>query len=80
MLQDFQSNVKFNTHEMLVLIEDIAHSESAFGVNESGDIIFFNRRLVEKMKLEIGDEVYANCIPNFEDKRDDVKWRCLFVK
>ena len=80
MLQDFQPNAKFNTHEMLVLIEDIAHSDSAFGVNEYGDIIFFNRRLVEKMKLEIGDEVYANCIPNFQDKRHDVKWRCLFVK
>jgi hypothetical protein len=74
---NFQPNTKFNTEKMLVLIEDVSHANSAFGVNESGDSVFFNSRIVTKMDLEIGDEIFAQCIPNYEDKRAKVRWRCV---
>ena len=79
MIKSLRRYNQFNTHEMLVLIEDVSYTKSAFGVNESGDIVFFNSRLVSKMDIDIGDEINAHCIPNYEDKREIVKWRCISV-
>ena len=75
--QNFQTNIKFSTEQMLVIIEDVSYTNSAFGVNECGDSVFFNSRLVKKMALDVGDEIVAQCIPNYEDKRAKVKWRCV---
>ena len=77
MASNFQTNTKFKTEKMIVLIEDVSYANSAFGVNESGDSVFFNSRIVTKMDLEIGDEIFSHCLPNYEDKRAKVKWRCL---
>ena len=77
MTNDFQTDTKFNTEKMMVLIEDISFANSAFGVNERGDSVFFNSRIVTKMDLAIGDEISAQCLPNYEDKRAQVKWRCV---
>ena len=77
MTNNFHTNTKFNTEKMMVLIEDVSYANSAFGVNERGESVFFNSRIVKKMDLEIGDEISAQCLPNYEDKRAIVKWRCL---
>ena len=50
MTNNFQTNTKFNTEKMLVLIEDVSHANSAFGVNESGDSVFFNSRIVTRWR------------------------------
>jgi len=79
MSQTFETKKKFKSEEMTVLIEDLTHSDSAFGVNEEGDGVFFGTRIVEKMELEPGDEVTAHCIPNYVDKRDEIPWRCIKI-
>jgi hypothetical protein len=70
---------KFKTYEMPVLIENFHYSKSAFGVNEEGELVFFNARISEKLEFNLGDIVSAKCIPNYEDKRSDVPWRCIFA-
>ena len=72
-------NRNFKSEEFGVLIEEWTFSGSAFGVNEEGDAVFFNARLVDRMDIEVGDHVTAHCIPNYADKRDEVPWRCVRV-
>jgi hypothetical protein len=62
---------KFDTVEMQVLVEELSHTGSAFGMNEESDGVFFNARLVDRMDLETGDEVIAHCVPNYQDKIDE---------
>lgn len=73
----FESRKKFETEEMVVLIEMMTYAGSGFGINEDGDGVFLSKRLMDKMELEEGDEILAYCIPNFIDKRDEVPWRCI---
>jgi hypothetical protein len=77
MSQGFETKNKFETAEMVVLIEATTYSGSGFGVNDDGDAVFFSKRLMDKVDLEEGDEVIAHCIPNYADKRDDIPWRCI---
>lgn len=69
----------FKTESMGVLVEGKTYSGSAFGVNDEGEAVFFNSRIVERMELEEGDEIVAHCIPNYVDKRDEIPWRCIRV-
>lgn len=70
---------KFDTEAMHVLIEEISPMGSAFGVNEKGEEVFFNTRLVTRMKLDTADEVMAHCVENYADKVEDIPWRCIRV-
>ncbi len=74
-----EMNKAFETKAMNVMIEDVTVAGSAFGSNEDGDTVFFNARLVERMKLDFGDIVCANAIPNYEDKRAETPWRAVRV-
>ena len=69
----------FNTTPFNVIIEDITPTNSAFGQNEEGDVVFFNSRLVNKLDIDLGDIVLAHCIPNYEDKRHETPWRAIRV-
>ena len=40
-----------------VIIEETTYSDSAFGVTEEGDGVFFNSRIVQKMGLKGGQTV-----------------------
>ena len=77
MSQGFETKTRFESEEMVVLIEATTYSGSGFGVNEDGDAVFFSKRLMDKVELEEGDEVVAHCIPNYVDKREDIPWRCI---
>ena len=70
----------FNTTAMPVFVDGITESNSAFGATEAGEAVFFNTRIVQRMNLEEGQMVYAHCIPNYEDKRDQIPWRCIRVE
>ena len=50
-----------------VIIEETTYSDSAFGVTEEGDGVFFNSRIVQKMGLKGGQTVQAYLVPNFSD-------------
>jgi len=70
----------FNTTAMPVFVDGITESNSAFGATDAGEAVFFNTRIVQRMNLEEGQMVYAHCIPNYEDKRDQIPWRCIRVE
>ncbi len=63
-----------------VIIEETTYSDSAFGVTEEGDGVFFNSRIVQKMGLKGGQTVQAYLVPNFSDKRDSIPWRAMRVE
>ena len=63
-----------------VIIEETTYSDSAFGVTEEGDGVFFNARIVQKMGLKGGQTVQAYLVPNFSDKRDSIPWRAMRVE
>lgn len=73
-------NQTFNTQSMPVLIETISYAGSAFGVNDLGEQVFINARIVEKCDLEEGMSVMARVLPNYEDKRDQIPWRAMRVE
>jgi len=68
---------KFETHPMRIMIEDISVAGSAFASNEEGDTVFLNKRIVDRLILEGGEILMAQCIPNYEDKRHSIPWRCI---
>ena len=63
-----------------VIIEETTYSDSAFGVTEEGDGVFFNARIVQRMGLKGGQTVQAYRVPNFPDKRDSIPWRAMRVE
>jgi len=63
-----------------VIIEETTYADSAFGVTEEGDGVFFNSRIVQKMGLKGGQTVQAYLVPNFSDKRDSIPWRAMRVE
>lgn len=69
----------FETKIMKIMVEEITYANSAFATNEQGDAVFLNTRIVERMNLEGGEILMAHCIPNYEDKRDQIPWRCVRV-
>lgn len=72
-------NTEFDTTKMRVMIESVSASGSAFGTTEGGDTVFLNKRLVDRVDLDMGDVVEAYVIPNFEDKRQSIPWRAVRV-
>lgn len=69
----------FETKEISVLIENICNTNSAFGVANNGECVFFNARLVSKMNVKVGDVLKAFCVPNYKDKRSKIEWRCISI-
>lgn len=62
-----------------ICIEVLTYSNSAFGCNDCGEVVFINSRIVEKMGLAEGMVVDGLCIPNFDDKRHIAPWRVMRV-
>lgn len=67
----------FETTTFNVLIDTTTFAGSCFGATEDGSAVFFNARIVNTLGLQEGELVSAKCIPNYEDKRYDVPWRCV---
>jgi len=60
-----------------VFIDEITAAGSAFGATMDGEAVFFNSRIVSAIKIKGGDHVRAMVLPNYEDKRERVKWRAI---
>ena len=76
-MNDTPQRTAFETHPMRIMVEDISVAGSAFASNEEGDTVFLNKRIVDRLALEGGEILMAQCIPNYEDKRDAIPWRCI---
>ena len=68
---------QFQTTPIQILIENVTYAGSAFGITDKGEAVFINKRIVENQKIEIEDVITAHCVPNYEDKRDDIPWMCI---
>ena len=76
-MNDTPQRTAFETHPMRIMVEDISAAGSAFASNEEGDTVFLNKRIVDRLILEGGEILMAQCIPNYEDKRHSIPWRCI---
>ena len=76
-MQDIPMKKSFETTLMKILIEEVSYTGSAFGTTEEGEGVFLNSRMVDRLSLEGGEILMAKCIPNYEDKRDTIPWRCI---
>jgi len=76
-MNDTPQRTAFETHPMRIMVEDISVAGSAFASNEEGDTVFLNKRIVDRLALEGGEILMAHCIPNYEDKRKAIPWRCI---
>ena len=65
--------------EKRIKVEYITYSGSAFGLCENGDQVFLNKRIVDKMDLQEGDQCSALLLKNYEDKFDTTPWRAVRV-
>ena len=76
---EYETQKKFNLQEMPVLIEARSDTDSAFGVNEQGEEVFFSSRLVKRMDVREGDEVVAHCVTNYQEMKSQTPWRCIKI-
>ena len=60
-----------------VFIDDVTPMGSAFGATPDGEAVFINARIVNAVKIKHGDHVRVLVLPNYEDKRDRVRWRAV---
>lgn len=60
-----------------VFVDNITVVGSAFGATPEGEAVFINARIVNAVKIKPGDCVRAVVLPNYEDKRDRVRWRAI---
>ena len=70
----------FESTKVPAIIDVLTYSGSAFAVNEQGEQIFVNARIVDRCDLAEGSEVFAYIVPNYEDKREHIPWRALRVE
>lgn len=70
---------KLTKAEGNIEIDYITYSGSAFGICENGDQVFLNKRMVDKMDLQEGDQCNALLLKNYEDKIDTTPWRAVRV-
>jgi hypothetical protein len=68
--------------ESEVLVYSVSFSGNAYGRDTSGKnqgSIFFHKSQTEKFDIKPGDTVRARYIPNYEDRRQDVPWRTIYI-
>jgi hypothetical protein len=57
-----------------------AKGRSGFAVNKEGDGIFLHSRIVSKVGLCTGDVIQVHVVPNYPDKRKQIKYRAMRAK
>ena len=68
--------------ESEVFIYSVSFSSNAFGRDASGENegpIFFHKSQTERFDIKPGDTFRARYVPNYEDRRDNVPWRAIFI-
>lgn len=65
-----------------VFIYSVSFSGNSFGRDLSGKNegpIFFHKSQTEKFNIKPGDIFRTRYVPNYEDRRDNVPWRTIFI-
>lgn len=71
------TNQGFETIQKPVHVDMLTYSGSAFGSTTDGEQVFINARIVETLGLSEGMVLTGFLLPNFPDKRDQIKWRAM---
>jgi len=61
------------------VVDSVSDTGAAFATTKSGEGIFINKRIVEKMMLNDLDEIRAYVVPNYPDMADRIAWRATRV-
>lgn len=65
------------TIKVVVFVDELTYSGSAFGSTPSGEQVFINKRIVDAAGVEPGVSYQGFLLPNFSDKRDMIPWRAM---
>ena len=71
------------TQELHVLIESVSFKQNCFGVTQEGETVFIGNRIAGFLNLDIGDQVLAHVLPNYENHSARIDYRavrCVKVK
>ena len=71
------------TQELHVLIESVSFKQNCFGVTQEGETVFIGNRIAGFLNLDIGDQVLAHVLPNYENHSAKIDYRavrCVKVK
>ena len=60
-------------------VDYVSVAGNGFARTISGDGVFLNRRMTDKLKLSEGDILKARVLPNFPDKQESCKYRAVHV-
>ena len=65
------------TQELHALIESVSQQHNCFGVTQEGETIFIGNRIGKFLNLDIGDQVLAHALPNYENHASRIDWRAV---
>ena len=73
-------NQNSNITEIIpAVVDTLTENGSGFATTETGEAIFINARIMQKMDLKQFDEIYVYVVPNYPDKQDQIKYRATRV-
>tara|TARA_Y100001937_G_C7045024_1_gene296412 strand:+ start:419 stop:832 length:414 start_codon:yes stop_codon:yes gene_type:complete len=73
-------NQNSNITEIIsAVVDTLTENGSGFATTETGEAIFINARIMQKMELKQFDEIDAYVVPNYPDKQDQIKYRATRV-
>lgn len=69
-----------NITEILpAVVDTLTENGSGFATTQTGDAIFINARIMQKMNLQELDSIDAYVVPNYPDVQDRIKYRATRV-
>ena len=71
------------TQELHVLIESVSFKQNCFGVTQEGETVFIGNRIAAFLSLDIGDQVLAHVVPNYDNHSAKIDYRavrCVKIK
>lgn len=73
-------NQNSNITEIIpAVVDTLTENGSGFATTETGEAIFINARIMQKMNLKQFDEIDVYVVPNYPDKQDQIKYRATRV-
>ena len=73
-------NQNSNITEIIpAVVDTLTENGSGFATTETGEAIFINARIMQKMNLKQFDEIDVYVVPNYPDKQGQIKYRATRV-
>ena len=69
----------FKQTKLNIVLENLSRANNGFALSDEGERVFIGNRIVEAADLREWDYLQALCIPNYEERRADIPWRCIRI-